>query len=117
MELPRHGDRFTVAVTPLLGYEVIRPLVRRASVALADVALGRPANAVALNRAVDLGRALELRDTAGALVPVDFVELTDWPGGTPEVAAFIRMHEAHAPVPAIVPPPPHAGSDASAPAA
>jgi hypothetical protein len=50
-------------------------------------------------------------------VPVDFIELTDWPGGTPEVAAFIRLRDAHAPVQARVPARPQHDSDASAPAA
>ena len=117
VDLPRDGDRFTVPVTPLAGYEVVRPLVRRASAALADVALGHPPNAVLLGRVAELGAALELRDGAGSLVPVDFIELTDWPGGAPEVAAFIQLRDAHAPVPAAVPSQPRTGSDTAAPAA
>jgi len=117
VELPREGDRFTVGVAPLAGYEAIRPLVRNASSAFADVALGRPADALALSRAAALARALELRDTTGALVPVDFTELTDWPGGTPEVAALVRLREAHAPVSAKVPVTPRGDADTSAPAA
>ena len=113
VELPREGDHFTVEVQPLAAYADIQPFVREASGALADVALGRSANALALNRAAALGRALELRDATGALVPVDFIELTDWPGGTPAVAAFIRMREARAPVLARMPEQPRADSDAA----
>src|SRR5687768_6387916 len=91
IELPRDGERFTVAVQPLPAYRALSPLVRVASAALANVALNQPADAVALARATSQGRALELRDGTGALVPVDFIELTEWPGGTPEVAAFIRL--------------------------
>ena len=116
-ELPLDGDRFTVSVTPLPGYEVIRPLVRRASAALADIALGQPANTVLLGRASELGGSLELCDATGALMPVDFIELTDWPGGAPEVAAFIQLRDAHAPVHATVPSPPRGDSDKSAPEA
>jgi hypothetical protein len=117
IELPRDGDRFTVAVQPLPAYSAIQPLVRQASAALANVALGRSANAVALQHAAALGRAVELRDSTGALVPVDFIELTDWPGSKPEVAAFIRLRGAHARVQARVSPQPRGDSDTSAPAA
>ncbi len=117
VNLPRGGDRFTVSVTPFAGYEAIRPLVRRASAALADTALGHPPNGVVLGRLAELGGALELRDSAGALVPVDFIELTDWPGGPPEVAAFIQLRDAHAPLPAAMPPHPRTDSDTAAPAA
>ena len=117
IDLPRDGDRFTVSVSPLAGYDSIRALVRRASAALANIALGHPANAVLMGRAGELGDALELRDTAGALVPVDFIELTDWPGGAPEVAALIQLRDAHAPVPAKVPPQTTGVSGAAPPAA
>ncbi|HEY2855114.1 MAG TPA: hypothetical protein VGJ18_19815 [Gemmatimonadaceae bacterium] len=105
VELPGEGDRFTVAVQPLAGYSALRDLVRSASIALADVALGRdPVDAFALRRAAILGGALELRDRAGTLVPADYVELTEWPGGTPPVGAFIRLRESHASIPAVLPP-------------
>jgi hypothetical protein len=117
VELPREGDRFTVAVYPLPAYAAIQSVVRSASGALVDVALGRPANAADLQRGAALGRALELRDVAGALVPADFIELTDWPGRRPEVAAFVRLRETHAPVLADVLPPTRGDSDASTPAA
>jgi len=117
VELPLHGERFTLPMHPLTAYAAIQSRVRAASVALADVALGSPANAGALHDAIVLGRALELRDATGTLVPVDYIELTHWPGGTPEVAAFIRIREAHAPVPARVPPKPVGGSDSSSPRA
>ena len=113
VELPCEGDRFTVEVQPLAAYTAIQPFVREASGALADVALGRSANALALNSAAALGRALELRDVTGALVPVDFIELTDWPGGTPAVAAFIRVRETHAPMLARMPEQPRTDSDAA----
>ena len=112
VELPPEGERFTVPVRPLAAYDMLSPLVRTASVALADVALGRAADATALQQAAMRGRVLELRDATGALVPVDFIELTEWPGGTPEVAAFIRLRDAHAPVPAVVPRPAGTGSEA-----
>jgi hypothetical protein len=51
------------------------------------------------------------------MVPTDYVELTDWPGGEPAVAAFIRLRGSHAGVPARLPPPPVGGTDAHAPAA
>ena len=117
VELPREGERFTVAVRPLPAYQALSALVRAASIALANVALNQPADAMALARASSQGRALELRDRAGALVPADFIELTEWPGGTPEVAAFIRLRDAHAPVPALVPRRGDAGSGAVTPAA
>ena len=111
--LPPSGERIAVGVTPLSGYDAIRPLVRQASRALSAVALGarggselRPlASETALGRGAELGRALELRDRAGALVPTDFIDLTDWPGGTPEVAALIGLRNSHAREPAIAPAP------------
>ena len=118
IELPAEGDRFTIAVQPLAGYGAVRELVRSASIALADVVLGRhPVDPRTLQRAADLGAALELRDVAGWLVPVDYIELTEWPGGTPPFAAFIRLRESHTPVPAIVPPRPRHDSGADIPAA
>jgi hypothetical protein len=111
--LPPDGERFTLPVQPLRAYAAIQSRVREASASLADVALGNPADASALHDAILLGRALELRDATGALVAVDYIELTDWPGGNPEVAAFIRVREVHAPVPAWVRPQPRGGSDMS----
>ena len=118
-EFTTAGERIVVGVRPLSGYAAIRPLVRAASVALAGVALGgdQSVESVALRRGAELGRALELRDEAGALVPVDYVELTEWPGGNPEVAAMLRLRDAHAPVPASVHPAPRGGSGTSSPAA
>jgi hypothetical protein len=118
-EFTMAGERLVVAVRPLPGYTAIRPLVRAASVALAGVALGgtQPVESGALRRAAELGRALELRDEAGALVPVDYVELTEWPGGHPAVAAMLRLRDAHAAVPATVHPPPRGGSSTDPPAA
>lgn len=111
--LPLRGERFTLPVQPLPAYAAIQSRVRAASAALADVALGSTADAGALHDAILLGRALELRDATGTLVPVDYIELTHWPGGSPEVAAFIRIREAHAPVLARVSLEPRGGSDAS----
>ena len=118
-EFTLEGERIVVGVRPLPGYATIRPLVRAASVALAEVALGgaQPVETTALRRGAELGRALELRDEAGALVPVDYVELTEWPGGSPEVAAMLRLRDAHAAVPAFVRPTPQGGSSTDAPAA
>jgi hypothetical protein len=124
VELPPSGERVTVAVTPLSAYEAIRPLVRRASRALTAVALGTPgvpalqplASETALGRAAELGRALELRDADGALVPTDFIDLTDWPGGAPEVAAIIGIRDSHARQPAASPVPRIADSGAQPPA-
>jgi hypothetical protein len=117
LELPLAGDRLTIPVRPLPAYAAIQPFVRRASAALADVALGRPADAVALQNAANLGRILEVRNSVGALVAVDFIELTDWPDGSPSVAAFVRLRHAHAPVPAVIPPGPGSDSSGSTPAA
>jgi hypothetical protein len=114
LELPLAGDRLTIAVRPLPAYAAIQLFVRRASAALADVALGRPADAVALQGAADLGRTLEVRNSVGALVAVDFIELTDWPNSSPSLAAFIRLRHAHAPMPAVTPPTPGSDSIASA---
>lgn len=124
VELPPSGERVTVAVTPLAGYAAIRPLVRRASRALAAVVLGAPgaparrplASETALGRAAGLGRALELRDSAGALVPTDFIDLTDWPGGAPQVAAIISLRDSHARQAAPSPAPRIADSGAEPPA-
>lgn len=115
IELPPHADRITVAVVPLPAYDTLQPIVRRASDALADVALGRAANATALQAAAALGRVLELRDASGALVPVDFIELTEWPGGNVQFAAFVALRDSHAIVPAKVQPRPRRDSDSSAP--
>ena len=123
--LPPSGARVTVAVAPLPGYEAIRPLVRRASRALYAVALGAPgtpvprplASETTLGRAAELGRVLELRDAAGALVPTDFIDLTDWPGGAPEVAAIIGLRDSHAQHPAPSPVPRIADSGTEPPSA
>ena len=117
IELPADADRVTVALDPLPAYAAVQPMVRRASSALADVALGRPTNAIALQEAAGLGRTLELRDASGALVPVDFIELTEWPGGNIEFAAFVRLRDSHAIVPAKVRTTPRGDLDFSAPAA
>lgn len=117
IELPSDADRVTVAVDPLPAYAAVRPIVLRASSALADVALGRAANAFALQEAAELGRVLELRDASGVLVPVDFIELTEWPGGNIEFAAFVRLRDSHALMPATVRPRPRGDSDSAAPAA
>jgi hypothetical protein len=109
------AEHVVVGVDPLPAYENIRNAVRAASTALAGVAIGGPDQRVssdALRRGAELGRVLELRDAAGALVPTDFIELTDWPGGNPEVAAMIRLRSSHARMPAPEPPPPLGGSNA-----
>jgi hypothetical protein len=115
-------ERITIGVQPLPGYAPLQELVRAASRALADTALSRPTPASApvasaLRRGAELGRELELRDEAGALVPADYIELTDWPGGEPEIAALIRLRDAHAGAPARVPPRTSGGADAHSPAA
>ena len=115
IEIPPHVDRITVAVDPLPAYDALQPIVLRASSALADVALGRAANAIALQAAAALGRVLELRDASGALVPVDFIELTEWPGWNVQFAAFVGLRDSHAIVPAKVRPRPRGDSDSSAP--
>ena len=118
-EFTLEGERIVVGVRPLPGYAAIRPLVRAASVALAEVAFAgaQPVETAALRQGAELGRALELRDEAGALVPVDYVELTEWPGGNPEVAAMLRLRDAHAAVPALVRRAPRGGSSTDSPAA
>ncbi len=112
------SDLIAVAVHPLPGYDAVRPTVRAASGALADAAIGRVADTPrdeALRRGAELGRLLELRDRAGALVPTDFIDLTEWPNGSPEVAAMIRFREAHAAVPASLRVQPVRGADARSP--
>jgi hypothetical protein len=107
-----------VAVQPLPAYDSIRNEVRAASVALAGIAVGGPDVRVrrdALRQGAELGRVLELRDATGALVPTDFIELTDWPGGNPEVAAMIRLRVSHARRPAPESRPPNDGSDSNNP--
>ena len=124
VELPTAGERVAVPVVPLPAYESIRPLVRAASVALSQVALagsGEMAlppvrSQTVLHRAAELGRALELRDAAGALVPTDFIDLTDWPGGEPAVAAIVGLRDSHAARPAVERPPPLGGADSAPPA-
>jgi len=124
IELPVSSERVTVAVSPLPGYEAIQPMVRQASRALSAVVLdaaGTPglrplASEAALGRAAELGRALELRDATGALVPTDFIDLTEWPGGTPAVAATIGLRDSHARQPAPAAPPRIADSAAEPPA-
>lgn len=116
------GERLTIGVQPLPGYVPLQEIVRAASRALADTALCNPGSASAhaadtLRRGAELGRALELRDAAGALVPTDYIELTDWPRGEPPVAALIRLRDAHAGVPARIPPRPVGGTDTQSPAA
>ncbi len=116
------GELVTLVVKPLPGYESLRTMVRAASAALANVALPSAAPAVpenqeALRRGAEIGRELELRDSSGALVPADFVELTEWPGGDPEVAALARFRDSHAAVRAVVRRPPGSGAGALHPAA
>ena len=92
--------------------------------ALADTALSAreptstlsPRRENAFARAAELGRELELRDGSGALVPADFIELTEWPGAAPEVAALLRLRGSHAPVPAPVTPSPPGGAGRGKPA-
>ena len=83
VELNEPGEYLVVPVATLPAYEVLRTRVRAASIALADVALSSgtsPEAGGALRRGADLGRALELRDHAGSLVPTDFIELTGLAG-------------------------------------
>jgi len=124
VELPADGERVAAAVSPLPAYEAIRSLVRAASVALSTVVAGEPTAAAAdqalmqtaLRRAAELGRSLELRDAAGALVPTDFIDLTEWPGGHPEVAAIVGLRDSHAGVRASVRQPIRRDADAVRPA-
>ncbi|MGH7720204.1 MAG: hypothetical protein ACREON_15350 [Gemmatimonadaceae bacterium] len=107
-------------VHPLVAYAGLRAVVRAVSAALANVALARvglDVDSAALRRGAELGRALELRDEAGALVPTDFIEITEWPGGDPEVAAMIRFRATPATVPAALHPRPRGDADAESPAA
>ena len=102
-----------VVVAPVVrlpAYASLSSTVRAASLALADAALAHSTAVGGTSsgregvfaRAAALGRELELRDANGALVPADFIELTEWPGGNPEVAALIRFRDSHAGVPASV---------------
>ena len=131
VDLEPSGDVAAGSVAPLPAYDALRPVARAATVALRNLApigprppdpplFGQrdpdPAAAAAqeaLRRGADLGRSLELRDPTGALVPADFVELTDWPGGHPEVAVLVRFRGAHPGGPAVRRPPHTAGGGAS----
>lgn len=123
VELPADGERVAAAVIPLPAYEAIRSLVRAASVALSTVVVGGTTTTAAdqapiqtlLRRAAELGRALELRDATGALVPTDFIDLTEWPGGHPEVAAIVGLRDSHAGVRATVRQPARRDADAVPP--
>lgn len=125
IDLPSSRERVAVAVAPLPAYDAIRQLVRSASRALSSVALGASsapdlppmASRSALARAAELGRSLELYDAAGALVPTDFIDLTDWPGGNPEIAAIVGLRDSHSRVQARVEPAPSADSGAEPPRA
>ena len=120
VELKEPGEYMVVPVEPLPAYEALRKSVRAASIALADVALAAgssPRTSEALRRGVDLGRVLELHDHAGALVPTDFIELTEWPGGQPPIAAMLRFRASHARVAAKVVPPPRRERGTDEPAA
>ena len=119
------AEQIACAVFPLPGYAPLQPIVRAASEALRNLLpAGPPADRGtelaaerALGRGAELGRELELRDATGLLVPTDFIELSEWRGGNPEVAALIRFRLSHAAVPARLPPRESGGSDAAAPAA
>ena len=111
-------DFIAVAVRPLRGYDAVRATVRAASIALADAAIGGQSGRAtdgALRSGVELGRMLELRDDSGVLVPTDFIELTEWPGGSPELAAMIRFRDAQAAVPASIRVAPVRATDARSP--
>lgn len=117
------AEQIACAVFPLPGYAPIQPVVRAASEALRNLLpAGPPADRGteltaerALGRGAELGRALELRDATGVLVPTDFIELSEWRGGNPEVAALIRFRFSHTGVPARLPTRQTADSDAAAP--
>jgi hypothetical protein len=119
------AEQIACAVMPLPGYSPIQPIVRAASEALRNLLpTGPPADRGtelhaerALGRGAELGRTLELRDATGLLVPTDFIELSEWRGGNPEIAALIRFRLSHAAVPARLPPREADGTDAQAPAA
>ena len=120
VELKEPGEYMVVPVVPLPAYEALRKSVRAASIALADVALAAgssPRTSEALRRGADLGRVLELHDHAGALVPTDFIELTEWPGGEPPIAAMLRFRASHARVSAKVVPLPRRERGTDEPAA
>lgn len=106
------GERIPVAVFPLSAYASIQARVRLASVACADAALNQLPGAPALRHAKELSRYLELRDGTGALVPTEYIELTDWPGGVPEISALIGLRESHARQPARAPSHPRSDVDA-----
>lgn len=103
------GAELTAAdVQPLPGYAAIQPLVRTATDALRNLGFIGPVaeptssarGADALAAAGALGGRLELRDERGAMVPVEAIDLTDWPGSENEVVAFITFGDAGATVPA-----------------
>lgn len=119
------AEQIVCGLMPLPGYAPIQPIVRAATEALRNLLpVGPPADhrteiaaERALGQGAELGRALELRDPTGLLMPTDFIELSEWQGGTPEVAALIRFRLSHAAIPARLPSRDTSGGDAAAPAA
>jgi hypothetical protein len=124
VELDFGGDELTVGlVRPLAGYAAVRPIVRAATDALRNDGFpGLAADPVspsvgegALGRNAALGRALELRDERGALVPTDFIDLAEWPGEATEITTWVRVRHAAAAVPAAGRPPRGAAPEGARP--
>src|SRR5690349_16939992 len=105
VELPLHGERFTLPMHPLTAYAAIQSRVAAPQM-LAHFTTPS-CLAARWNCATPRARSfpwITSSSRTGPAVPL-------------EVAAFIRIREAHAPVPARVPPKPVGGSDSSSPRA
>jgi len=121
VELDPAQQRVAAAVATLPAYEAIRPIIQAASAALRAAAVGGgeadTGSRDALQRGAALGKDLELRDSAGELVPTDFIELAEWPGEDPEVRAWIGFRGVPAAQPARRSPPKREGPESAPPAA
>lgn len=134
VELDLSAELAAADMVPLAGYEAVRPDVQAVTLAMdvlgfmgpfarplraavaADLAAGvAPRDALA--RGAELGRELELRDPRGAPVAVDWIELMDFAGSPPEIAAWVRVRTAPSAVVASGAPQPRGGADTSRPEA
>jgi hypothetical protein len=116
-------------VNPLPGYKAIQPTVRQAWRAMSNLGYlppgpgaaggvntaGDAAGREAFERAAVVSRALELRDARGALIPTEWVELTDGGEGS-DVSLMAEISIAAAAAPARPRPHPRGDADSSAPA-
>lgn len=121
-------------VVPLAGYDAVRADVQAVTLAMdvlgfmgpaagplraavaADLAAGVDPSA-ALTRGAELGRELELRDSRGLPVAVDWIELMDFAGSPPLITAWVRVRTTPGTLFARNVPDPRSASEASRPEA